>query len=306
MDDNSYLDLQNCGLSTSNVDVKLELGVWRTGEQCPDIIDWFVEGIDMIVVDRDAELKVNREDQENSSTSFKTTTSGEVEWTRSLTIKPSFGSRLYQKFMDIQARDSLGGYNGELYRIYSDGGFHFRTTYTDRNGDFVAQQVALNVKLETFLDTFFLDLNNTDTEAELSFMIEFPPIYTFEGSLPTTFGVPTAIGDISIEPGTIEILDIDGTSSEIVVSGATLVDADGYVGNDNVYISAFDATGASLGSGIAISGSTVTIGSTSIAEGDVITIKYSYSATDNFYYTYLTEEVTAFTATAPAKVKAKK
>ena len=40
--DDSYIDLQHCGEGNLNLDVKLEIGVWRTGDVCPDIYDWYV------------------------------------------------------------------------------------------------------------------------------------------------------------------------------------------------------------------------------------------------------------------------
>ena len=188
MDDNtivqdSYLDMQNCGVSRNDVDVKLEFGLWKTGLTCPDEIIWYEQGADFVLSEREGEIKVNREDSDGSTSGYKRTTSGLVEHTRSLTLKPTWGSRLYQAFANIQIRDSQEGYEGRLFQIYSDGGFHMRITISALDGSYSFQEVALNVKCETFIDTFFTDIASGEAEVELSLMVEFSPIYVLKGEL---------------------------------------------------------------------------------------------------------------------------
>ena len=283
--DDSYLSQQICGISTQNLEVVLEYGLWKSGESgCPDHIEWFQEGGDFVVISREGTLEVSREDIEDSSTAYKQTTSGQVEWTREMTIKPTFGSRLYQKFMDIQIRDGQGGYNGQLYRIYSDGGAHFRITINSLDGSFSLRQVSLNVKLSSFLDTFFLDLNDNEVEATLSHMVEYSPIYEIIGELPNTFAVPTGTTAPEITLGTIT-----NTLTSLDITTVDLIDPDFFAYDENVKIKLYDENDILIDEVDVLSGSPATFSGT-FTTGQNLKIQAGYSLSANYQYFIKVEE----------------
>lgn len=274
--ENSYLDLQKCGISRNDVKVTMEFGIWKTGDTCPDEILWYQDGLDFTVSAREGELKVNREELENSN-AYSQTSSGKIEHTRKMTLKPSYNSRLYQKFMDIQIRDSQEGYEGKLIQAYSDGGFHMRMKIEAVDGTYSFTELSLNIKLETFIDTFFADLSDPEAEAELEMAIEWSPIYLLEGTLPEAFAIPSKYVSPSIEFG-----QINNTISDLKVLGIELNDPDLLAFNTKVRVEAYGEN-TLIGTDIVESGEFATILG-DFETDKIYQIKFGYFISEEFYY----------------------
>lgn len=242
--DNSYLDLQTCGTSSTSLVQKIEIGVWREAK-CPTLIDWFEEGKDFILIERGGDgIQVSREDNSPNG-AWKTTKSGEVTAGRSITIKCDSKHKLYQKFMSIQIENQ--GSNGKVFQIYSDGGFHFRITLEDGSIEtltFSWQELWLNAKIEGFLDTFWQDFANNEDGVELTFLFERDPLYFLEGTLDENFSIPESFAKISIANDVPEI-----TNAGITISNVILTDPDLAAYSSEVRVEVVDETGTTISQG---------------------------------------------------------
>lgn len=287
--DNSYKELQRCGLSSAAINTLIETGLWKTGEVCPDDILWYEDGKDIIVTDLSGEIAVSREENEGSTTSYVQTTSGKVTWSRSITIKPTFNSRFYQKLLEIQTRNSQEGYDGQLFQIYSDGGFHMRITHETKDKSLKIQEVALNMKVETFPDYMATNFNDTEAEFEMPLLIEYDPIYIYEGTLPSTFALPSDV----IAPSIVQDSVINDLSS--ITIQATLNDPDGVTSPDKfekLPVTVTDSNGVTvlvteLDSGVSTNLPVV------LTPGETYNIQYGYYLTENSFYNILVTEYTA-------------
>lgn len=288
--DDSYLAQQNCSNTGASLTTTktYEIGIWRDAMTCPGVIDWYQEGIDFTKTlgGVTGEFSVARETVDSAS-AYVSTKSGKITRSKAFTIKPTAGSRLVQKFTEIDMRDSTEGLQGKLIQTYSDGGFHIRTTITDSVTGAQQRQVALNVKCENFIDMFSLDFDDTELEFELSFLVEWAPIYELIGALPKTFSWPTNTTAPDITVGAIT-----ATAVDISVAAVTLLDPDMLLTNTNVKVAAYDELNAKIGEVSVASGSAATITGLTLVDGDVVTLYFSYYLTPTTTYTIKTVQHT--------------
>lgn len=281
--DDSYLSQQHCSTTGASLTTTktYEIGIWRDAMTCPGVIDWYQEGIDFTKTlgGVTGEFTVARETVDSAS-AYETTKSGKITRSKAFTIKPTAGSRLVQKFAEIDMRDSTEGLEGKLIQTYSDGGFHIRTTISDTLTGAQQRQVALNVKCENFIDMFSLDFDDAELEFELNFLVEWAPIYELIGALPKTFSWPTNTAAPDITVGAIT-----STATDISIAAVTLLDPDMLLTNTNVKVVAYDETNAKIGETSVATGSAATITGLTLVAGDVVNLYFSYYLTPTTTYT---------------------
>jgi fructose-specific phosphotransferase system component IIB len=278
MTEKNYLEeqMKNCVSGGSVVDIKLELGVWRSAK-CPSEIDWFEASNDFIIIERGGDgIKVALEDGTPNG-SWKSYTPGLVEGSRTLTIKADLKHKLYQKFMQIEIENQ--GTLGEVFKIYASGGFHFRITLTDLDSGLIWQQVWLNLMSENFIDTFWQDFSNNEDGVELSFKMVNDPIFFLEGTLDTNFAIPENLEDVKVENSGIVV-----SQESITISDLKIVDNDMVAFDESLKVTVFG-----LGTELAdvnveestIANDLIIPGNFSI--GEEYLIKYYYKYNSNIY-----------------------
>jgi hypothetical protein len=251
-EDPSFKDLQEkCGMSSSSTIRNIQPGISLFGK-CQDDILWF-DSSDVNIISDEGEIKVSREDVENNS-NYKETTSGKIEGTKTITIKPNFGSKFIQKMMEIQMRAQTD--NGETLKKYSDGGFHLKTTLEDSEGNFQIVILDLNMKFEGDFDALGKNFSDGELEMELSFMIERPSSTLILGVLPENFGFSEDFEAPEISGGTTTT-----TATEVTVKSAVLTDTLGCT-DGNIYYVVYGIDNNIIGSTISKSGTEAKISGT--------------------------------------------
>ncbi len=191
--DSSYKEFRNCIASSgASVDVFTDVGVDKEVRvkgklvtvigECPSDIYWLSdENKDFeTTAPMSGGISLNREDVEDSS-AWKQTVAGQLSQEKGLTVKGTYQNKLVQVLERILIADSVGGYNGELLKAYSNGGFHLRNRRVYKNNNAQIHKIDLEVKLQEWPDTFpgFGD----DAEVEFTFNVEREPKFSLEGDL---------------------------------------------------------------------------------------------------------------------------
>lgn len=284
--DNDYLEVQtdNCGETGADLEFLFEYGLWVTGTTCPDRIEWFLEGVDFDLVDvTEGNFEVSREEKTTSG-AMAETTSGSVTHTRTWAILPKMSSRLWQKMLDIQMRNSVIKPVGSLYQKYSDGGAHMRLSQVSADGTFGIRSIALNVKVATWPDVMFTDTKSTDASFDMETLVEFGEVFEMFGPIPASFGKPTSMEEISITHGTTT-----PTNETITIEQVELVDPELYAYNEMVKVQVVDENGAAEVFTVE-SGQDLEIPADDYA-GTTVTILFGYYAMEDFVYYIVSEEV---------------
>lgn len=180
--DASYKEFRTCTPSSgasihTYTDIGVDTSVEVAGKlvtvigDCPADIIWTSDELDdfTLTAPISGGLNFNREDIEDDST-YKQTKAGQLSQEKGMSIKGVYNSRLIQLLERIQIQDSVGGYDGELLKAYSNGGFHIRTRRIYKSNNAYMTKIHMGVKLQELPDTFdgFAD----DTEVELTFNVE--------------------------------------------------------------------------------------------------------------------------------------
>lgn len=293
-DNNDYIAEQICSSGAVGIETILEIGLWRNGYTCPDRIDWFVEGVDFIIVETTSgSFEVERVELQ-SNKSLAQTKSGGVTHNRSFAILPTYNGRLWQKMLDIQIRDALTGDAGSLYKKYSDGGMHMRISNMTEDGSFGIRSIALNCKVPTWPDVMAIDTVAEDAQFDFEMTIEREEIFEMYGVIPDGFAKPTSAQGITVSYG-----DITTSGQNVTVSNIVLNDPDLYAYDETIRVNVITETSTQHFD--VQSGEDLSFDATGL-EGQNITIQVGYFAASDFVYyieevDYTVPEVLYFEAT---------
>lgn len=200
--DASYKGLQHCEVSSGSAfEVDVEIGLSQSvvvnGSTvagvspgiCPDdIIKFNNEDHFSITTALTGSIEVARDSIDDSDSNFTQTEAGLITWTKDLGIKVEPDSEYLAAIRNIIMADSIGGYEGELIKAYSNGGFHIFITLRNIAEGYSLKELVFNAKTANFVDLFA----EIDDEAEFtqSFSIEYSPFYELDGDVSKALGVP--------------------------------------------------------------------------------------------------------------------
>lgn len=260
MINDGFIELQekNCKSVGGKIKQTLYIGVWRNA-MCPSIIDWYKEGVDFVISSKEGTIEVSREDLDNTS-NYAQTESGKVSMSRNLTIKPTLDSKLVQRLNLITIENE--GSNGEVFKSYSDGGFHFQLVLENEKTGAEWTQLGLNAKCANFMDVFYSDFKS-DTEFSMDFTIENDYIHYMDGLMGDNYALPQELEQIQIN-----YTNITNTSTDLTISGIELVDPELATFDDSIQVVVKDEE------------TSETLGTQSTTSGD-ITLPIDFSTNKN-------------------------
>lgn len=265
----------NCS-SADNLDVKIFLGVSKD-DTCSGNILWYEDGTDFTATSREGGMEAETNDVEGNTALMQAEVSA-FTFTRTYEIKPSFGSRLYQKFLEIQMRDSQENYNGELIRRYMNGGFHFKIEANSIDGSFKLVEYSLQLLSNNFPDTLFTQTVGEVDSISMEFQLNQMPFYRILGVLPPTFGLPQELTAPKITLGTNV-----ATVNSIILTGYSVVDPDLLTDTEkgiNFVVVNKTQNNTQIATGnFQPTGTTIVLPSGSVAVGDEVVIDYGFYAT---------------------------
>lgn len=264
--EDSYLPWQTCEGSDAKTTKKIiKIGLDQDATQCPCQVFWFVDGKDFTEGDtRDGSMEFDTDDVDDTSTTLKRQSIGQLGWTRTLNVVPKLNSKLVQFMAEIQIRDAVEGYEGALLQMYAQKGWHIEIQTLALDGSWSRTEVCMNVKCSNWIDVNWADDSVDDAKAELNFIIERMPKYILKGR-PKNNGIPTSMKDVEFDLSNIKITSTkeNDDSNSITVKDVTFKDEDS-IGVDTFRITATDIeSNTVIGFGDAKSGEDVVIKATS-------------------------------------------
>lgn len=268
----NYVDYQQCLGSNSNTDRTYFIGV-SSEPVCPATeIEWFKSGVDFDITEiGENAIEGSADDLELAGANYEAIINNKIKEELTLSIKPSFNSRLWQRLSSIQMEDALQRKNGALIKAYLNGGFHLLITTKGKDLNF--DKVYTNLISTTLPNDVLQNWSDNELSAELSFQNIHQPYYDLK-QLPVGMGTPSdfTTPTITIDRVTVSASDIGLTP--------TLQDEDEVAINNDILVSAYDKNDQLVGSTKVTSGTKATINGT-FNTGDNYKVICGYFVAEN-------------------------
>lgn len=293
--DPSLKEFQNCVASSgSDVDFTFYVGfskevrvngtIFENG-MCPTDITWFNSKEHFTLTDVvEGTIEFNR-DSTNDTSSRSQTAAGQTNQSKAFTIQGQHGSEFLEMFRQIQISDSVGGYNSELMKAYSNGGLHTKIEITYNSKNYTMTEYCLNVKTDSFPDMMVNFASDSELDFEL--LVEYSPLYSFTGEWQSGLG----INDSGLNITDNSTVDDKGLTLDLEIQDTNKV----LTGDYKVFASIINtATGVGEVAHAKLDGeSTYVIPTATLGKaGDNVKVIYSYMVGTNEICTALSKNYT--------------
>lgn len=230
----NYAEYRHCEADNNMYKTYIYFGLNETDGSCTDNIIWYQAGVDFQITDKEGKMEVNTDDIDETGHAYQRQAVSNITHERSFTIRPNLNSTLVQKLLEIEVRDGIEGREGELILEYAQSGAHWKIVLEAPT--FTLTQYAFDCTFPNWGDVMFNNSTASDAELELNANIQWGMVYEMEGTIPTDFGIPAGVQEITIVRGSKEY-----SSGQLTITGMSINDPDGFLGeNPTVVVQLID------------------------------------------------------------------